>query len=997
MMHGVAARPWPRAVALYAAAWVLGVGLLGLSCQALGISQSGLPSLAKLSALTALCLLLLGVSLLLSTEIDRRRTRSLPSPRPLLAWAQALAALAALLAVARLGDHAFNWQLRLDALGLGGGAAEPGGPAAARMAPATAVGVGLLAVALMLAPRRRFTASSQWLLLASLLIAWIGVSHYVYGGRPLAPYAAMAWPTAVSLLALSLGTACTRADSDFVALLQADTAGGAIARRLLPAALLVPLVVGWLWLLAQRAGWVDTESGLSLLAMVSVAVFGGLVWRSARRLDGSERAHRHASAQVLAGQRLLQAIVDNSGAVIYAKDLEGRYLLVNRLYTDIFHLREDEVLGKTDVDLFDAPAAAAFRAMDRRVVEAGHPLVEEETAPQSDGEHTYLSVKCPLRDVEGRISGVFGISTDISERRVAQARLEAQVERLRLLDQITHAIGEHQDLQSIYQVAIRSLEERLPVDFSCICRYDSTDNTLTVIRVGAKSHPLAIALAMGEDAAVAIDTNGLSRCVQGELVYEPDVRVLPFPFPQRLASGGLGALVVAPLRSESRVFGILVAARAQPDSFSSSDCEFLRQLSAHVALAAQQAELHGALQRAYDDLRQTQQGMLQQERLRALGQMASGITHDINNAISPVTLYTESLLERESGLTERGRSQLQTIARAIDDVAATVARMREFYRQREPQAAMRPVQLNDLVQHVIELTRARWQDMPQQRGAVVTPVMDLMPVLPAVLGTEPELREALINLIFNAVDAMPTGGTLTVRTCIQRGNDLPVCLEVTDTGIGMDEDTRRRCLEPFFTTKGERGTGLGLAMVYGTAQRHGAELDIDSSPGRGTTARLAFAAAASATTGTLPDSAASPAAPLHILLVDDDPVLLKSLGDTLAQDGHSVITAAGGQLGIDALLSAHRMGRSFDVVLTDLGMPYVDGRRLAAAVKEASAATPVIMLTGWGRRLAAEGDIPPHVDLMLSKPPKLQALRAALAQVTQRTEGGAGPITEVPP
>lgn len=990
MMQGSATRPWHHTVALGAAAWVLGVGLLGLSSQALSTPADVLQSLAKLSALTALCLVLLGVSLLLNVQIDRRRTRSLPAPRSLLVWAQALAALATLLAAARLGDHAFDWQLRLDALGLGGAAA-------AQMSPATAVDIGLLAVALMLTSRRRISAGSQWLLLAALLIAWIGVSRYVYGGRPLAPYAAMAWPTAVSLLALALGTACVRADSDIVTLLRADTAGGAIARRLLPAALLVPLAVGWLRLQAQRAGWVDTESGLSLFALVSVAVFGGLVWRSARRLDGTERAHRNASDQMRAGQRLLQAIVDNSGAVIYAKDLEGRYLLVNRLYMDIFHLREDEVLGKTDVDLFDAPAAAAFRAMDRRVVEAGHPLVEEETAPQGDGEHTYLSVKCPLRDANDQISGVFGISTDISERRVAQARLEAQLERLRLLDQITRAIGEHQDLQSIYQVAIRSLEERLPVDFSCICRYEPTDNTLTVIRVGAKSHPLAMALAMGEDAAIAIDTNGLSRCVQGELVYEPDVRQLPFPFPQRLAGGGLGALVVAPLRSESRVFGILVAARIQPDSFSSSDCEFLRQLSAHVALAARQAELHGALQRAYDDLRQTQQGMLQQERLRALGQMASGITHDINNAISPVTLYTESLLERESGLTERGRSQLQTIARAIDDVAATVARMREFYRQREPQATMRPVQLNDLVQHVIELTRARWQDMPQQRGAVVTPVMDLMPGLPVVLGTEPELRETLINLVFNAVDAMPAGGTLTVRTFIRCADDLPVCLEVADTGVGMDEDTRRRCLEPFFTTKGERGTGLGLAMVYGTAQRHGADLDIDSSPGHGTTARLAFAAAAGATSGALPDSTAAPIAPLSILLVDDDPVLLKSLGDTLAQDGHSVTTAAGGQLGIDALLGSHRLGRPFDVVLTDLGMPYVDGRRLAAAVKEADATTPVIMLTGWGRRLAAEGEIPPHVDLMLAKPPKLQALRAALAQVTREAVGSGGPITKVPP
>src|SRR4029079_2343003 len=138
----------------------------------------------------------------------------------------------------------------------------------------------------------------------------------------------------------------------------------------------------------------------------------------------------------------------------------------------------------------------------------------------------------------------------------------------------------------------------------------------------------------------------------------------------------------------------------EPESFASSDCEFLKQLSEHVALAAHQAQLHNALQKAYDDLRQTQQAILQQERLRALGEMASGIAHDINNAISPVTLYTDTLLESEPGLSERARGYLQTIQRAIDDVAETVTRMRQFYRPREPQLSLALVDLNGLVKQV---------------------------------------------------------------------------------------------------------------------------------------------------------------------------------------------------------------------------------------------------------------------------------------------------------
>lgn len=834
--------------------------------------------------------------------------------------------------------------------------------------------------------------------------------------------------------------------------------------------------------------------------------------------DVSEQ--KRAQEALHESQRLLRAIIDNSAAVIYVKDLDGRYLMVNRRYEEIFRLGNEAIVGRTDHELFPKEAADAFRAMDRRVIAADAALIEEEVAPQPDGPRTYVSVKCPLRDTRGRVHGMFGISTDITDRvraeaalraseertrliidtaldaviamdavgtivgwspqaesifgwtaaeavgrllaetviprrdreahrrglerylatgqarvlnrrievtalhrdghefpidlsitpirhgdavgfsafvrditdrKLAQARLQSQLERLNLLDQITRAIGERQDLQSIYQVVIGSLEDRLPVDFGCVLRYDAADNALTVVRVGQRSHALSVRLDIEPDARIEVDQNSLARCVGGELVYEADIEGVAAAFAQRLARGGLRALVLTPLLSESRVFGILLVARIAPHSFGSGDCEFLRQLSAHVALATQQAELHGALQQAYDDLRHSQQTLMQQERLRALGEMASGIAHDINNAISPAALYAESLREREPGLSERGRSQLETIARAIDDVAATVARMREFYRPREAQLELRPVPLNALVQQVLELTRVRWSDMPLQRGTVIRLQTELAPDLPAVLGVDSEVREALINLVFNAVDAMPDGGALTLCT---RGADVPAgsaaaparraLVEVRDSGVGMDEGTRRRCLEPFFTTKGERGTGLGLAMVYGVAQRHAAEIEIDSAVGQGTTVRMIFPVA----TGAGTDAAAAASAPgarLRILIVDDDPLLLRSLRDTLELDGHVVVAANGGQAGIEAFEAATaRRDDAFDVVFTDLGMPHVDGRRVAAAVKATPDPPPVILLTGWGRRLMADGESPMHVDQILSKPPRLVEVRAALARVEPR-------------
>jgi signal transduction histidine kinase/ActR/RegA family two-component response regulator len=569
---------------------------------------------------------------------------------------------------------------------------------------------------------------------------------------------------------------------------------------------------------------------------------------------------------------------------------------------------------------------------------------------------------------------------EIGERKSAESKVQSQLARMQLLHSITRAISERLDLESIFQVVIRTLEDNLPIDFICISLYEPGANVLTITSIGS-GEALATELGLTKQSRIEIDQNGLSKCVHGYLVYEPDISQSQSPFTQRLARCGLRSFVAAPLLVESKVFGALIAARRPAESFSSGDCEFLKQLSGHVALAAHQAQLYEALQQAYDDLRQTQQAVMQQERLKALGQMASGIAHDINNAISPIALYTESLLEREPNLSPRARDYLTTIQHAIEDVTHTVARMREFYRQREQQLILTPVKLNQLMQQVIDLSRARWSDMPQQRGIFIKVETNLDPALPPVMGVESEIREALVNLIFNAVDAMPTGGTLTLRTKTSEGTARLVQAEVSDTGVGMNEDIRRRCLEPFFTTKGERGTGLGLAMVYGIVRRHNADIEIDSTPGKGTTMRINF-----------PFAAIQPAAPnkdasafivptrLRILVVDDDPLLIKSLRDALETDGHLITTAGGGQDGIKAFREAIERQEPFAAVITDLGMPYMDGRQVATAIKGLSPTTPVILLTGWGQRLVAEGDIPANVDHVLNKPPKLRELRETLAQ-----------------
>jgi PAS domain S-box-containing protein len=689
----------------------------------------------------------------------------------------------------------------------------------------------------------------------------------------------------------------------------------------------------------------------------------------------------------------LRAVLNSALSAVIVIDRDSKVVDWNPRAQDTFGWARDQALGRDlaeliiPVHLRESHHRGMQQYLETGVAPAFNRLLEL-SAMRRDG--TEFPVEVSISPLGSMDAPTFcGFITDISERKQAEGKLQAQLHRLDLLHRITRAIGERQSLESIFQTVTRSLEQRLPVDFACICMYDSAMRTLTVNTVGEQSQRLAVTTSMQRGTEINVDTYGLERCIHGEFISEADLANTPSPIAQRLAAQGLRSLAIAPLLAESKVVGALIAAKNVIDGFSSSDCEFLAQLSEHTALAAHHMQLYIDLEKAYQDLRQSQQTMLQQERLRALGQMASGVAHDINNAISPIALYTESLLEHEPGLSERARTYLQTIQRAIDDVARTVSRMREFYRPRELEITRSLLQLNEIARQVVELTRVRWQNLPQERGVEIALRLELDAELPEVMGADNEIRDALTNLIFNAVDAMPSGGALIVRTyrsvltrSESRDTAAVAALEVVDSGTGMDEETRQHCLEPFYTTKGERGTGLGLAMVYGMTQRHHAELQIDSTPGIGTTVRVLFAVDPSGgeSVAKYPTQGAQLPA-MNLLVIDDDALIAESLYEVLRRDGHQVTTRDNGQAGIDAFMEAVSQMKPFDAVITDLGMPRVDGRRVATAVKTLAPDTTVILLTGWGQRLLDDHEVPAHVDRVLGKPPKMEELRRALTEL----------------
>lgn len=401
------------------------------------------------------------------------------------------------------------------------------------------------------------------------------------------------------------------------------------------------------------------------------------------------------------------------------------------------------------------------------------------------------------------------------------------------------------------------------------------------------------------------------------------------------------------------------------------------------ALAALQ-ESNQRLEAALVDVQRTQEQIVQHERLHAMGEMAAGLAHDFNNALSLILGFAELLLVRPQDLERRELvvARLQAIHSAATSAADLVRRLRAFSRSHAAAEPQSRVDLRELAQGVARLTQPRWQEQAQTRGVRILLETDLVPV-PPIRGNAAELGDVLTNLIFNAVDALPNGGTISVRT---RTEGDAVLVAVQDSGVGMSPEVRRRCLEPFYTTKGERGTGLGLAVAVGVLHRHHGTLRIDSAPGHGTTVSLCLPVASDLPPEPVGTADVALTRPLRILVADDDAWMRQLLQDYLTGDGHAVVLAADGASAWETFQREGARGGDaetggFDLVLTDVAMPGLGGPELAQLIKGRAPPTPVVLLTGFGDVLQGTGTVPPEIDGVLSKPVSLGDLRRGLAAV----------------
>jgi len=530
----------------------------------------------------------------------------------------------------------------------------------------------------------------------------------------------------------------------------------------------------------------------------------------------------------------------------------------------------------------------------------------------------------------------------------------AKIRQLTTLYEIGKTLSSTLDLDDLFKKALELLKDRFGYASCGILLLDKERNELIIKQVTGRD------LEEAKKARFRVGIDGIVGWVAktGELLYVPDVSK-----DARYISGGpsIKSEAAFPLKLRDQVSGVLNIESEELYGFDEEDLKTLSSFASQMSISIENAQLFSDLRQTLQELRQAQDQIVQAEKLRAMGELASGVAHDFNNVLAVVLGNTQLLLHQLDRLSpEEIRDGLGVIERSSKDGAETVRRIQEFTGVRRDREFI-ALSLNEIVTEVVNITQPRWKDQAQKKGIQIELTTKLGDVS-RIMGNPSEVREVLTNIIFNAVDAMPQGGELTIATQPQAEDWVEV--RISDTGVGMTQEVKKRVFDPFFTTKGVTNSGLGMSVSYGIIKRHGGEILIESEPEKGTAFILHLPTGYGEDGGAVKDiSAIKESRRARILVIDDEDSVREILSRMLKTKGHKVVVAPNGEEGIERFRA-----EPFDLVFTDLGMPKLSGWDVGKIIKEISPKTPIAMITGWGVELDRGKLNESGIDLIISKP-----------------------------
>jgi len=437
------------------------------------------------------------------------------------------------------------------------------------------------------------------------------------------------------------------------------------------------------------------------------------------------------------------------------------------------------------------------------------------------------------------------------------------------------------------------------------------------------------------------------------------------------------SILCVPLRTKSKMIGVLeVINKADGFPFTEEDAMLLNFFANQVAVAIENARYYGELKHKYEEEKQMQEKYAEIEKLRALGLMTSGIAHDFNNMLAIIAGNID-LIEIEEDK-DKILKKVQIIKKTALGSAKTIKRLQKYARTKNDALQSQTINFNSLVRDAIEISTPMWKDSPQEKGFSVEIVDTLTEEEPIVLGDDTDLREAIINMIFNSVDAMPQGGKIHISTY---ANNESVCLELSDNGTGMTEETKDRIFDPFFTTKGITHGGLGMSMLYGTIKRHNGSVDIKTMPGQGTTFTIVLPKGKEKTERASEKSSHSiKTEEANILIIDDEPQIGAVLSEILSHQGHQTSVFDNGKDGIDALKNG-----SYEILITDLGMPDLSGWEVINIARQIEPGVISGVITGWDISEAEAKQ--KGVDFLITKPFESSQIIQAVANAVKLKTG----------
>jgi signal transduction histidine kinase/ActR/RegA family two-component response regulator len=558
-------------------------------------------------------------------------------------------------------------------------------------------------------------------------------------------------------------------------------------------------------------------------------------------------------------------------------------------------------------------------------------------------------------------------------------REKRQRRRLAALLDVSRLVASTLDPHDIFEIVADKMSDLIGATEVTIFALEEEDQTLRPLVARTEEryydHVMRMRLKVGEGITGVVAQTGIGESIRHAEVDPRAAQVQGTPEDEATS------LICVPFSVKDKVAGVITLSRYGIDQFDPEDFEIVTIFAGHCSVAIANARLYADLRRAFEDLHAAQNKLVQSAKLNALGEMASGVAHDFNNMLAAILGRTQLLLQRVTE-PELKRS-IELIDQTARDGAHTVRRIQEFTRVRHDEA-MDEVDPNAALRDVVELTRPLWQSQAKARGASIEVDWHVESSRP-IAGNASELREVFTNLVLNAVDAMPQGGELTLRT-VDEGELVVITIE--DSGQGMSDETQARCFDPFFTTKAAKGTGLGLSVAYGIVSRHHGTISVESAPGHGARFRITFPAMQKGTGGGAADAETSSGS-FRVLVIDDEKEVLSVLGEVLEALGQQVTTVEGGAAGLAELRASAGPGadptRTPEIVFTDLGMPGVSGWDIARELKTLRPDAFVVLVTGWGVQIDVEQARARGADLLLPKPFTVEDVEGALRRVRTLT------------